>query len=279
MTNPFDVLEPGRPYFAGIVAGLQSPLKRYLMMPTVVHSLGIQDRPVSVLEIGSWVGTSALVWAEALDRFSPQKGTLLCVDSWDPYFPADDEARVENENYARMTRLAESGLAYQLFLHNARCGPASVPIRHFRGTSLDVLPYLAGDAFDIIYVDGNHAYEHARFDVTQAMRLVRDGGVICGDDLELQWHEVDQAQTRQFSGSDAIFDMSHRATYHPGVTRAVGELIGRVSSYFGFWAVRKAGNGFRAVDLRTAQTFVPSHLAEHYAAESAQAGMPAASAS
>ncbi len=274
MTNPFDVLEPGQPYFAGIVAGLQSPLTRYLMMPTVVDTFSGADRPISILEIGSWVGMSALVWAEAVNRFCPRKGAVLCIDSWDPYFPAHDEMRVENENYARMTRLAESGLAYQLFLHNARCGPASVPIRHFRGASSDVLPYLADRSFDIVYIDGNHAYEHARTDILQGVRLIRDGGILCGDDLELQWHEVDQEQTRQHSGSDAIFDMTHRATYHPGVTRAVGELIGRVSWYFGFWAARKTGANFHSVDLRAGRTFVPGHLAEHYAAESQKAGTP-----
>ncbi len=275
MTNPFDVLEPGRPYFAGIVAGLQSPLKRYLMMPTVVDSLKGAGRPISILEVGAWIGTSALVWAEALDRFSPQKGTLLCVDSWDPYFPADDKVRVENENYARMTRLAESGLAYQLFLHNMRCAPASVPIRHFRGASSDVLPYLADHSFDIVYIDGNHAYEHVSADLTQGIRLLRDGGILCGDDLELQWHEVDQEQTVRYSGSDAVFDPSKGQTYHPGVTRAVGERLGRVACYFGFWAAQKTGEAFRGIDLGASSTFVPGHLAEHYAAEAEAAAAAA----
>ncbi len=276
MTNPFDVLEPGRPYFAGIVAGLQSPLKRYLMMPPVVHSLRTVGRPISVLEVGSWIGTSALVWAEALNRFSPQKGAILCVDSWDPYFPADDAMRVENESYARMTRLAASGLAYQLFLHNVRCGPSAVPIRHFRGASDDVLPYLADRSFDIVYIDGNHSYEHVRNDLVHGIRLLRDGGVLCGDDLELQMDEVDLAMLALHSDSDAIFDQGKGQTYHPGVTRAIGERLGRVSSYFGFWAVQKTGETFRMVDLRASATFVPGHLAEHYAAESEAAAAAAA---
>jgi SAM-dependent methyltransferase len=265
MTNPFDVLEPGRPYFPDLVAGMQSPIRRYLMMPTVVHALRAQDRPVSVLEVGSWIGTSALVWAEAIDRFCPGKGALLCVDAWEPYFDKEGQVRVSNENYLRMTRLAESGLAYQLFLHNAKCSPSSVPIRHFRGASGDVLPYLAGAAFDIVYIDGSHAYDQVRADLAQGVRLVRNGGFLCGDDLELQWDESDKELTVRFCQSDAIFDPGKGLTYHPGVTRAVGERFGKVSVYFGFWVVRRMGEMFMPVNLASAMAFVPSHLAAAYA--------------
>lgn len=266
MSNFFDVIEPDRPYFDGVVAGLQSPVQRYLMMPSVVHALGIADRPISVLEVGSWIGTSALVWAEAIDLFCSQKGSVLCVDTWAPYFGEPEEGSIPSPSYDRMTRLAESGLAYQLFLHNARCGPASSPIRHFRGVSADVLPYLADRSFDVVYIDGDHAYDRVRADLLQGDRLVRDGGFLCGDDLELQWHDVDQENTARRSGADMTYDPKTRSVHHPGVTRAVGELFGPVPYYHGFWALQRAGGTYRRVDLRTSPTFIPRHLAGHCAA-------------
>lgn len=263
MTSPFDVLEPGRPYFPALLAGVQSPLQRYLVMPTVVHFLKA-TQPVSVLEIGSWIGCSALVWAEAIERFYPGTGgSVLCVDTWQPYLTAKDDKRIKSKSYDRMTQLAESGHAYQLFLHNTRCGPKSVPIQHLRGTSSDVLPTLADGGFDIVYVDGDHAYEHVRADLALSIRLVRDGGFICGDDLELQWSKVDHDLTIRSAATDMILDAGG-VPYHPGVTRAVGETFGDVSSYQGFWAMQKHKDGFRKADLGASMSFVPTHLAEAY---------------
>lgn len=39
------------------------------------------------------------------------------------------------------------------------------------------------DPLDFIYIDGNHAYEHIKKDITLATQLVKKGGVIGGHDI------------------------------------------------------------------------------------------------
>ncbi len=38
-----------------------------------------------VLEIGSWAGGSAILWAETLKQFNNGKGSVFCVDPWRRY--------------------------------------------------------------------------------------------------------------------------------------------------------------------------------------------------
>lgn len=49
----------------------------------------------------------------------------------------------------------------------------------------DILPQLGPASFDIIYLDGSHVFDDVTLDVSQAMQLVPDGGIVCDDDLEL----------------------------------------------------------------------------------------------
>ena len=51
-------------------------------------------------------------------------------------------------------------------------------------------------AFDIAFIDGDHAYTAVLRDLQAACELIRDGGILCGDDLELQIAEIDIGYAR-----------------------------------------------------------------------------------
>ena len=57
-----------------------------------------------------------------------------------------------------------------------------------------------------IFIDGAHGYEDVKFDIAEARRLVKDGGFICGDDLELQMHEIDPAFAQAHKEEDYLED-------------------------------------------------------------------------
>lgn len=250
---------PGSPWFGDDVAGVQSIGARYLYQVATISALQSMDRPVRVLEIGSWIGASALTWAYAIDRFCPQGGSVLCIDPWKGYF---NKEQVEAfEVYKRMHNLAESGSAYALFLHNVATGPGRVPIHHFRGTSRETLPYLTSASFDVVYVDGAHDHAGVSYDLSQGRRLVREGGIICGDDLELQLPDCNYPIDAAVASYDCVTLPGHIEPFHPGVTLAVHEAFGVVSCYEGFWIMRRTTQGFAPVDLIGAGTFVPPHLA------------------
>lgn len=97
-------------------------------------------------------------------------------------------------------------------------------------------------------------------DLENAGRLPKVGGILCGDDLEVQAHRCDVELAKQHTTSDLIYDPSIRAQYDPGVTLAVAEVIGKVPQYGQFWAVRKTADGYEPVDLRECQSIIPSHF-------------------
>ena len=108
------------------------------------------------------------------------------------------------------------------------------------------LPTLQDEAFDIIFIDGDHSYEFVKSDITHAKRLVRLGGIIVGDDLELQFPSVDSPYHKEQVELKNHFCSApdNSMGYHPGVTQAVWEEFGQVNNPLGLWAVRKVGEGF-----------------------------------
>ena len=74
------------------------------------------------------------------------------------------------------------------------------------------------------------------------MPLVRDGGILCGDDLEREFADVDgpahaeaiKTGIEHAHGPDGV-------GYHPGVTQAVHETFGKVSRFGRLWAMQKKG--------------------------------------
>ncbi len=170
--------------------------------------------------------------------------------------------------YGRITELLSSGLAYDLFRHNASCAPARVSIKHIRGTAADVLPTLSSGQFHIVYVDASHYYDAVKADLIAAQRLVAPGGILAGDDLELQIGAgVDEASARAVIDHDYIRAPSG-VPYHPGVAIAVAEVLGRVSSIGRAWFMRRHADGFVPIDLQAegARMIVPGHWPNEYKA-------------
>ena len=138
--------------------------------------------------------------------------------------------------------------------------PATVSHEIRRGWSTDILPAMHHGAFDIVYIDGDHTYAGARTDIENALRLVKDGGAICGDDLELQAGRCDLSVVEREPTIDKHYDAASDTFYHPGVAKAVNEVFGEVSSWFGFWAMQKCGNDWLGISLDGMPTRIPAHL-------------------
>ncbi len=262
MREVMDVMFPGEPVFPDGIAGKQGYMLRHLWMVTAVALKADTPTPLRVLEIGSWVGFSALTWAEAIRTYVPQKGSLLCVDPWEPYLAEAEVA--QHDNYRGMHYGASLDIAYSVFRHNIAVGSGPIRVDHFRGRSRDVLPYLAGNQFDIVFIDGAHGHNDVTFDISQARRLVKDGGFICGDDLELQMEEVDRTFAEANKERDYLDDPKTGKKFHPGVAVAVHEAFGRVSSYTGFWIIQSRGKAYEPVVFQAVKTFIPTHFDAKY---------------
>lgn len=252
-----------RPYFGRVMWASQGlPLRHVVMQELVRLEASRQGAgPFHILEVGSWAGGSAITWAEALTRHHRADGRVVCVDPWKPYF--DVKKRPDAAVYREMSDALANDTIYELFLHNITTAGHAGLVLPLRGAATAMLPALPRNYFDLVFVDGDHSYAAVLADIQAAGGLIKDGGVLCGDDLERQSFEIDQAYARTQIESDYIRDPRSGHEYHPGVTLAVGELFGEVSQVAGCWAVRKRGTGWERFDMspaRCSEDRIPAHL-------------------
>lgn len=240
---------------------LSAPVRHVFMIATIWY-LTNEKRPehLQILEIGSWIGASALSWAQGLKVHNQGKGTITCIDAWKPYF---NHATHTNEIYTQMENILETETAYQLFCHNVNTIPHPITCQHLRGQSDGLLPLLRENAFDVVFIDGDHAYTSVLKDIQNSISLVKENGIICGDDLNLQIFEVDKGLTQLHAEEDLMKDVKTKRNYHPGVTLAVAEMFGNVSVWGGFWAMQKKGQDWHKISLKNMPIHYPEHLPDH----------------
>ena len=255
--------EQQRPYFGRVMWASQGlPLRHVVMQELVRLEASRQGAgPFHILEVGSWAGGSAITWAEALTRHHHANGRVVCIDPWKPYF--DVTKRPDAAVYREMSEALAKDTIYELFLHNITTAGHAGLVLPLRGAATAMLPALPRNYFDLVFVDGDHSYAAVLADIRAAGAVIKDGGVLCGDDLEHQLFEIDQAYARTQIESDYIRDPRLGYEYHPGVTLAVGELFGDVSQVAGCWAVRKRGTRWERFDMSTvrcSEDRIPAHL-------------------
>ena len=247
------------PYFLGATHGRQASILQHLVMTGVVSTVAKVKPFLRIVEIGSWIGFSALTWAFAVNKFGRDGGEVICIDTWEPYFKSVDLQK-ETTIYADMDQMSRLGLSYDLFRHNVSFAPQRAPIRHIRKPSAQALETIAPNSVDIVYLDGSHYYDDVKADIQKAIPLLTEHGVLCGDDLELQLPDVDMADVRAALAEDYVQDRRTGRPYHPGVALAVHETVGRVPAIDGFWFTRRSGAGWEHFDPLAGEVVVPAHF-------------------
>ena len=252
----------GKPYFGKLFAARQGLVERHAYMQAIVEWYSKNSKrngKPRVLEIGSWAGMSTLTWVIAMRKYF-KEGNIDCIDSWEPYFNLDiDTGNV----YHTMSQALEKGQIYNLFQHNIKSTGIDDSVHILLGKSRSILPALENNTYDIVYIDGSHLFDDVSFDINEAKRIVKDGGLICGDDLEMELNKIDLEThiANLESQKDFVFDGKNETGYHPGVTEAVGRQFDAVALWEGFWAIQKKGNTWNnQIDLDQCLIELPEHL-------------------
>jgi predicted O-methyltransferase YrrM len=123
-----------------------------------------------VLEVGTWLGHSALALAAA-DGCQ----TVYCVDHW--------------EGSKQTGEVADVLSFYQRFLERIRSDARGSKVVPLFGDSERIARLFAPHSLDLVYIDGEHQYAGIMRDLLAWYRTVKPGGIICGDD----YREVAQA--------------------------------------------------------------------------------------
>jgi predicted O-methyltransferase YrrM len=229
-------------------ADLMAIKNRILRSLAQIVAPGDPARPLEIAEVGSWLGESAINWAAAIAEFNGGAGRVLCIDPWRPY---DGRAGPAQRLAPEFARLLETGEAFELFRSNIRAAGIENLIEVHRAASDDALRALRGREFDLIYIDGDHTYRQVRADIENAQPLVRDGGILCGDDFELPFDKCNRALALKWAeiGAEYVYDPASGFWYHPGVTVALAAVFGKVSRRAQIWAMRKSGAAWLPVDF------------------------------
>lgn len=104
----------------------------------------------------------------------------------------------------------------------------------YAGTSLQAVSKIEDKSLDICFIDADHRYKHVHEDILAYTPKVKDGGILAG-------HDFDGGENRfnTFTADELSRDCV--GGIHPGVTQAIGELIGfeKITKYpNSVWAVR-----------------------------------------
>lgn len=136
--------------------------------------------PLAILEIGSWVGETAMAMAHA---GRPWAAFVTCVDQWGG--PTADATGTIAE------ALGGWGVVEEWFRINTK--PMGAFIDSFKMTGDEFAEKRPEDTYDLIFIDANHEYECVKRDIETWLPRVREHGIICGHDLTAAFPGVAQA--------------------------------------------------------------------------------------
>jgi SAM-dependent methyltransferase len=134
-------------------------------------------RPL-IAEIGCFRGESTVALA------STCPGTVYAVDPWLPWDDLSDSA-----NYEYRLASNANDQIFQDFLAKTKPYANIKPVRMSSEEAFGLFSLRFPDvdrlSFDMIYIDADHRYEHALWDITHWKTLLKPGGLLAGHDFDL----------------------------------------------------------------------------------------------
>ncbi|HKA73479.1 MAG TPA: class I SAM-dependent methyltransferase [Xanthobacteraceae bacterium] len=129
-----------------------------------------RDRPVRIVEIGSFEGRSAVFFL----KYLPQS-TMVCIDTF---------AGTAEENYVYRNMEQQMSAAEARFDRNV--APFAGRVEKIRSRSIPALERLAAQnrRFDLAYIDGGHRYDDVMSDSVAVWTMLEPGGTVIWDDYE-----------------------------------------------------------------------------------------------
>ena len=187
------------------------------------------DRPINLLEIGTWFGAgSTALFLEILPRGS----SITLVDSWRKYHPPEAQTTLAARLMDLVPHAAISSTLRQIYKFEEMRPDVEVIV--VRGVASRVLTAYKPKIFDCIYVDGSHYYDAVKADLQIAKYLLKDDGVLCGDDYLLP-HTPELIALAKSHLTTNFLSLPDGRGFYPGVLLAISEELPKVNMQDGFW--------------------------------------------
>jgi predicted O-methyltransferase YrrM len=178
--NPYENFD-----YASIEKDLRNACER-----NVIQTLFNAVKPRFVVEVGSWKGDSALMWASLMKKNNID-GAVLCIDTW---LGGIEHLNPDVSPEWRLKPYYKNGYPtlYYRFLANVMHMGLQDYIVPFATTSLIGARFLGVNnlAPNLIYIDASHDEDDVYQDVQAYWKILNHGGVLCGDDFRATWYGV-----------------------------------------------------------------------------------------
>ena len=143
-------------------------------------------KPALIVEVGTWLGGSAIHMGQLLRAAGLNDSCIVCVDTWlgsSEHYINDDQRRILKLVNGRPT-------FYNDFMDNVVQNGLQDIILPFSIASIAAVEVLREYAItpDLIYLDGDHTSRGFRADLDLYWERLRPGGCLIGDDFD--WQEI-----------------------------------------------------------------------------------------
>jgi predicted O-methyltransferase YrrM len=143
-------------------------------------------KPKLIVEVGTWLGGSAVHMARLLRAAGLKDSCIICIDTW-----LGSSEHFLNAPERRQLKIANGRATfYDDFMRNVVEHGLQDIILPFSITSVAAAEVLRECNLkpDLIYLDGDHTVRGFRADLELYWDILRPGGILLGDDFD--WHEI-----------------------------------------------------------------------------------------
>ena len=153
-----------------------------------------QLKPGLIVEVGTWLGGSAIHMARLLRAAGLNESCIICIDTW----LGSSEHFMHAEGRRTLKLVNGRATFYDDFMRNVVQHGVQDIILPFSTTSIAAAEVLRECALapDLIYLDGDHTARGFRADLDLYWEILRPGGCLIGDDFD--WEAV-QANVINFA--------------------------------------------------------------------------------
>ena len=218
---------------------------RVAEMEFYLKKLKEQKSPVSCLVIGGWALEG---YPKLIATYMPVNSTLKCVDSYE---------QMSNSSYqfSRLEKISQkyAALAFQLALKNKEL----IECRFKLNVELlcsKTIPNLV-ELYDLIFIDTSIQYDTYKTVLENSYTSLSDGGVIIGDDFELELpiSELLLEECNELIDHDLIYSQIVKGYVHPGIVLGLHNFMYmhpdiQVEAHNGIYIIRKNSTGPSAND-------------------------------
>lgn len=170
-------------------------------------------QPQVLVEFGSWEGRSALAFLQRAKERN-LRTEVICVDTWlgSPEHWRDDFPDSE-WSFSHLKLVNGEPRVLDTFREAMRQHHADEQVSIVRATTSLATIYLSriGKKADLVYVDADHGFQAVWSDLRLAKRILREGGVIAGDDFV--WSSVRLGVIRFAASGWKILQSEDLVTY------------------------------------------------------------------